>query len=189
MERTALYRRALTPLFLIAGMAGVLATAGGVLMKLESAAGFCGWWTTVGTVVCGSSLLVVRSQALRAREPFWTPPAKRVLRALLPAFAGGLVLAISSLGTGGRPLEVGWLPGLWMILYGSALHSASFFLPRGCQKLAWIFVITGAGLTLFHSFNPPPRAAFLHLEMGLAFGGYHLASVLILKLRSQERQS
>lgn len=158
-------------------------------MKVEGARGFCSWWTTVGSVVCGASLLVVRGQALRAREPFWTPPAKRVLRALLPAFSGGLALALSGLASGPRPIGIEWLPGLWMVLYGSALHSASFFLPRGCQKLAWIFVVSGAALMVFHSFTTPPQPSLLHLEMGLTFGGYHLASVLMLKLRSQEPQS
>ena len=187
MERASLYRRALAPLFLLAGGFGVLAAMGGIVLHLDSATSFTLYWSAVGATVGAVSFLVVRQQALKAGEPFWTPPARRVFRALLPAFSAGIAASLCALEKPPHGLSHVWLPGMWMILYGTAFHAAAFFLPRGCQWVAWGFACPGMVVMLLHGTSGPPPAWLLHAEMGLAFGGVHVAAGAFLT--AQQRRT
>jgi hypothetical protein len=60
------------------------------------------------------------------------------------------------------------------LLYGFALHSASFFMPRGVRLFGWAFFI--GGITMLLSFRCVHYEAISrHLQMGLFFGLSHLA--------------
>ncbi len=88
MERSALYRHALAPIMLFAGVIGVLATAIG----FDSASGFAPilWRALVGSgdgTIAGA-FFIIRRQALKNNEPFWSPPTRRVAMALVPPLTG-----------------------------------------------------------------------------------------------------
>jgi hypothetical protein len=185
MERAALYRRTLAPVCLSVGALGLIAGGLGWLLHIESARQFGLFWIVVGIVALAVALLIIRRQAIRAAEPFWSPPARRVAQAMLPPlFAGMLATALVVLPNWRDPLDAWWLPGAWMLLFGCATHAAGFFMPRGMKLFAWIFAIAGALMLLYvntrmHAAGMPPlRAA--HLVMGGAFGGLHLAYGLYL---------
>lgn len=96
MERAGLYRRALAPVMFSAGLLGLVAAVIG--NQFDAIAprhkGFLYYWT----VVCAFALVVVssiiRRQAVRDGESFWTAPMKRVTQSLLPHFAGGALLPV-----------------------------------------------------------------------------------------------
>ena len=78
MERSAVYRRALAPVMIYNGLLGI---AGGVIgwaCGLSSPQAFVGFWTAVAVLGLSGSFLLVRRQALKADEPFWSPPTRRV---------------------------------------------------------------------------------------------------------------
>src|SRR5580765_8944445 len=82
MERSAVYRRALAPIMIYNGALGV---AGGVLgsaLKIYWPRGFIFYWAAVAVMALTGSFLLVRRQALKEAEPFWSPPTRRVARAL-----------------------------------------------------------------------------------------------------------
>ncbi|MGH8022020.1 MAG: hypothetical protein ACRED1_00445, partial [Limisphaerales bacterium] len=112
MERSALYRRALAPIMLFAGVAGILAATAGLVFRFNSPRQFAGLWLGTAAVVVIGALLIARRQALRDREVFWSPPTRRVARALAPPLAAGLILG----------LMVSWLgdlaPFVWALFYG-----------------------------------------------------------------------
>jgi hypothetical protein len=74
MERAALYRRALAPTLLTMGALGCAAALVGWMRPGQSGAAFAGYWLGVAFVAVTAGALLMRRQALRAAEPFWTSP-------------------------------------------------------------------------------------------------------------------
>jgi hypothetical protein len=182
MERAALYRRALAPIMIFNGVVGLAAAALGWGLKIGSPRAFILFWAGVSVVALAGSFLLVRRQALKESEPFWSPPTRRVTQAFLPPLAAGLMVgtvawarAGSALGNLSDLSGVVWLPLTWVVLYGCAFHAAGFFMPRGMKIFGWAFVVGGCGL--FAAANPGwlPPLAYAHGIMGFFFGGLHLA--------------
>src|SRR5688572_2969898 len=90
MERSAVYRRALAPIMTLCGVVGIVAGAVGWLGKIDSGRGFVLFWSGVAAVAFLGSLFLVRRQALKDAEPFWSPPTRRVAQAMLPPFTVGM---------------------------------------------------------------------------------------------------
>lgn len=190
MERSALYRRAVAPLQVLAGVVGLVAAVAGVEMGMSEVRVSVLFWMFTGWVVGGFALILVRRQALGAGERFWTPPARRVLRAVSPGFAAGAMLTLPVLAdrSAGRAMSE-LIPAMWMICYGLSMHAAAFFLPRGPQLLAWAFILSGLSLGMAYSFSWwKPKPTDFHWCMGATFGGFHLASGALLHL-AEKRDS
>jgi multisubunit Na+/H+ antiporter MnhB subunit len=186
MERAALYRRALAPTTLLAGALGTAAAAVGWCANLQTPRGFGIFWIVVGAVAVTGAMLLMRRQALREVEPFWSPPARRVVRAVAPLFVVGLVVGLLAVWPEGRnPLSLWWLPPIWMVLYGAALHAAGFFLARGITWFGWGFVLMGCALLALLTLcevSGLPELRYAHGLMGATFGGLHLAYGVYLHL-------
>lgn len=193
MERSALYRRALAPITLFAGGTGIVAAIAGCLLRIQSAPGFAGYWTGVAFFGVVGAFLLVRRQAMKNAEPFWSPPARRVAQALaLPLIVGLLVgifvfIAWSKAPVADPPTglrddagNIIWLPAVWALFYGCALHAAGFFTPRGLRLFGWLFVAAGLAvlfwLLLVHRQDYPDGSwQGSHCLMGFFFGVLHLA--------------
>ncbi len=191
MERSAIYRRALAPIMLTIGVLGLMAALAGWFLQWESSRAFGGYWCGVCLGVLCAAYLLVRRQALRDKEPFWSPPTRRVTQAFLPSlFAGWVMVAAMFLPRWQDRLLAWCLPSLWMILYGCALHAAGFFMPRGIKLLGWLFILTGTALFIVASSQddlPPLR--YGHLLMGVVFGGFHLAYGIYLYLTEKGKNA
>ena len=194
MERSALYRRALAPIMIFNGVAGLAAAALGWGLKIGSPRAFIFYWAGVSAVALAGSFLLVRRQALKESEPFWSPPTRRVTQALLPPLAAGLMIsAVALMRVGSASDNPGnlagmlWLPLLWVVLYGCAFHAAGFFMPRGMKLFGWAFVL--GGCVLFAVGVPawvrPLDCA--HGIMGFFFGGLHLAYGVYLYFTERRR--
>ena len=153
MERSGLYRRALAPIMIFNGVVGLAAAVAGWALRIGSLRGFIFFWAGVSVVAIGGSFLLVRRQALKESEPFWSPPTRRVSQALLPPLAAGLMIsAVIAIRTGSAPDNPGslagmpWFPLIWVVLYGCAFHAAGFFMPRGMRLFGWVFILGGCGL-------------------------------------------
>lgn len=185
MERSAVYRRALAPIMTFCGVVGIVGGVVGWWMNIDSDRGFVFFWSGAAVVALLGSLLLVRRQALKDAEPFWTPPTRRVAAAIAPPLLFGVSVALLFLGAiGGHGQAPFLLPPVWMALYGCALHAAGFFMPRGIRRLSWLFLASGSVLllTLVGADKPvlgdEERAG--HLAMGTAFGALHLACGIYL---------
>lgn len=194
MERSAIYRRALAPIMIFNGVVGLTAAAVGWGLKVGSPRGFILFWAGVGLLGAGGSFLLVRRQALKEAEPFWSPPTRRVTQALLPPFLAGLILAIviwAHAASAPQPLgnDAGllWLPLSWVILYGCAFHAAGFFMPRGMRLFGWIFVLSGCGLLAVGIPESGRPLDWAHGIMGFFFGGLHLAYGVYLYFTEHRR--
>jgi hypothetical protein len=182
MERSALYRRALAPIMIFNGVVGLAAAALGWALKVGSPRAFILYWGGVSVVALTGSFLLVRRQAIKESEPFWSPPTRRVTQALLPPLVAGLLIsAVLFLRSGFGPLyavsnpALLWLPLSWVVLYGCAFHAAGFFMPRGMKIFGWAFIIGGCGIFAAGVAYGVTDLGCAHGIMGFFFGGLHLA--------------
>jgi len=177
MERSALYRHALAPVMFWAGVIGSLTTAAGLLFHLNSPRPFGALWLGAAVVVIAGAFFIVRRQALKNSEPFWSPPTRRVAQALAPPLTAGMILGVifSLVPTGGFVDFTLLLPFLWALLYGCALHAAGFFMPRGVKWFGWVYVGSASGALLFLAVIQPDVEINAHWLMGFFFGILHLA--------------
>jgi hypothetical protein len=175
MERAALYRRALAPIMLTTGALGTIASAVGVLLKLNTARNFVLLWLATAVVAVATAFLLARRQALKEREPFWSPPTRRVAEALLPALFSGMFLGLLFLQAD-VPAELGFVMALlWILFYGCALHAAGFFMVRGMRLFGWLFIAGSVvSFVLRVAVDLDMNARHAHLLMGVFFGLLHL---------------
>ena len=189
MERSALYRRALAPITLTAGVLGVGAAVAGWAFGISSPRGFVFYWMVVGAVTLLATFLQVRRQALKEAEAFWSPPMRRVAQAFFPPLFVGMFLGLAALCPRGDFIPPSILPAGWMLLYGCALHAAGFFMVRGIKLFGWGFVLCGcAALGWRLGLDGAPPIERGHLLMGVAFGGLHLAYGIYLYFTEQSRK-
>jgi hypothetical protein len=176
MERSAIYRRALAPVMLLVGMLGCAAGGMGCAVNFDEGRSFVFYWVAVAAAALVAAFLLIRRQALKDAEPFWTPPTRRIAEAMIPLFFLGAVVSALALIP---PKEGGsivlCLPPIWMALYGCALHAAGFFAPRGIKWLGWVFLGGGTLLFLVVIFCGLRIPHIGNLMMGWGFGGLHLA--------------
>ncbi len=169
MERSTLYRRTLAPVFIFAGVLGVLAAAIGLLCHLNSARQFGALWMGTAVVVVIGALFIVRRQAFKEKESFWSPPTRRVTQALLPSLLAGMIWGIA-VTFWGAFMEL--LPFIWALFYGCALHSAGFFTSRGVKWFGWAYIVSTPLVLIFLTVAQRPVSN--HLIMGFFFGVLHL---------------
>ncbi len=184
MERAALYRRALGPISFAVGTVGTAAAALGISLGWNGSAAFAGLWLGAATAAVTLAFFIVRRQAVRDGETFWSPPTRRIATALLPPLVAGAAITVPFLLDQDWARRVSWLlPALWMILYGCALHASGFFMQRGIRLLGWAYVIAGMGDLLWWScpLNQFPSTLQSHVVMGLGFGAGHIAYGIYLQ--------
>jgi hypothetical protein len=192
MERSAVYRRALAPVMIYNGAVGTLAAILGWQLKIEDPRRFIIFWACVGLLALAGSFFLVRRQALKESEPFWSPPTRRVTQAFLPPLVTGLIISMVLLLTrlpesSGALTGMLWLPLSWVVLYGCAFHAAGFFMPRGMKLFGWALILGGCAL---FAIGVPERIRpqdYAHGIMGFFFGVLHLAYGIYLYFTEPRR--
>lgn len=188
MERSAVYRRALGPIMLVAGSIGLLAAVAGIYLHIETTRVFVGLWFGAAALTIVAALLLARRQALKDAEPFWSPPTRRVAQALTPPLLCGMFTSLFLLlvdANWNTPIAV-----LWLLFYGCALNSAGFFMTRGIKLFGWAIIIgTIALVGVAYLTNASPRPWTAHAIMGFFFGVLHLAYGVYLFLTEKGKNA
>ncbi len=174
MERSAIYRRALAPILLFAGVLGVLAAAAGLFFQLNSIRAFGSLWLGTAGVAVAGAFLIARRQSLKDHEPFWSPPTRRVAQALLPALAAGLFLGLVITLTNTGDDYALFLVLIWTLFYGCALHAAGFFMPRGMKLFGWLYIGGACGFFTLLAVLQFDSNLSANWVMGFFFGALHL---------------
>jgi len=197
MERSAVYRRALAPVMIFNGSIGTIAALIGWGAEIDTPRAFIIYWAIIGLLAVGGSFFLVRRQALKEKEPFWSPPTRRVTQAMLPPLTAGMIVSIVILVEFAQATPVApqianvvamlWLPQAWIVLYGCGFHAAGFFLPRGMKLFGWGFVLGGCALFALGIPDWVSRLTYSHAVMGFFFGFLHLAYGVYLYFTEKRR--
>jgi hypothetical protein len=176
---------------LVSGLIGIAAGLIPHAQPILTCKSFGLYWTGVSFFAILVGFLLVRKQALKEAEVFFSPPTKRVTQALLPSFFLGLITGLFFVLEGDKfNASPALLAIFWTAIYGCALHAAGFFMQRGIKLFAWLFLL-GSSLLLFgYSSLPPlqsPESA--HNIMGGFFGVLHLAYGIYLYFTEHQRKS
>ncbi len=186
MERSAVYRRALAPIMLFVGALGVIGSIVGTFLEPHSVRSFATMWLVTAGVTVGGAFLIARRQAFKEREPFWSPPTRRIAQAMAPpltvGFLFGLLFALENAGDLFGPLVF-----VWALLYGCAVHSAGFFISRGMRLFGWVFIILAGAFLFFHEHKG--WSINYNQMMGFFFGGLHLACGIYLYLTEKGKNA
>jgi hypothetical protein len=190
MERSAIYRRALAPIMLSAGIIGIAAATFPCFVSIRSNRIFALYWMGVAFVAALTAFLLVRRQALRDQEPVWSPPTKRVMEALVPPFIAGfavgalLIIFDQHLGIGAW-----YASAAWIVLYGCALSAAGFFTPRGLKVFGRTFVYAGSALLVLAPIPFGDQQQNAHYAMGFFFGMLHVICGIYLYFTERRRRA
>jgi hypothetical protein len=98
-----------------------------------------------------------------ADVPLFNGPGRKFVLSFLPPMAVGVVLTLVMMRSG----EVAALPGVWLLLYGTAVMTGGAFSVRIVPVMGACFMVLGA-----ISFLVPYSAR--DILMALGFGGLHI---------------
>jgi hypothetical protein len=120
-------------------------------------------WLVDAVLAMAIAIIAVRSKSKRLALPLGTRPARRALLSFMPPLlAGGFLTGVLyHLGL----LSV--MPGLWLLLYGSAVVTGGAFSVRIVPVMGLCFMVLGA-----ISLDVP--AAYGNLFLMLGFGILHI---------------
>jgi hypothetical protein len=146
------------------GVVGLIATAVASVPALES------YWLEIWLLAAiGASAIGV---VLIARQPargfmLYRGPARKFVLSLCPALLAGAVLTVVFREAGLTAL----IPGMWLLLYGCAVLSASMMT---CAAMFRLIVLMGALFVMYGviAFQLPVR--WHNYTLGLGFGVLHL---------------
>ena len=156
----------------VPGMSGIVMGVIGTLAAIAvSVPGWSAHWLQIWLAAAAlafllGGVLVVR-QIVQRGHTRYLGPARKFLLCLCPALLAGAVLTLVLWRAGMMHI----IPGMWLLLYGCAVLSASAVTSTGIARLVGImgamFVALGAA-----AFALPPSTHTLVL--GLGFGALHI---------------
>jgi hypothetical protein len=145
--------------------------AAGLSTRARTPEEWLGIWLAEAFLALGIGVWAIAAKARRANIPLFAGPARRFLLTLSPPLAAGALVTLALQRAGETPV----LPGIWLLLYGTAVVTGGAFSVRIVPVLGVGFMLLGA-ICLFC----PPSWGTAFLAAG--FGGLHIVfGVLIAK--------
>jgi hypothetical protein len=133
-------------------------------------------WMTVWTVECMCGLVIgITAAAMKARRmnsPLLNGPGRKFIAGFSPAIFAGAVLTIVFHDAG----MVWFLPGIWLLLYGTAVLSAGWGSVPAVPVMGLCFMIAGTLALLV-----PELPGNVLLAVG--FGGLHIVFGTIISVK------
>jgi hypothetical protein len=121
----------------------------------------------VGLAVCG---MIFKARA--THTPLLSGPGRKFALSFSPPLVAGAVLTALLYHAG----AFDWLPGLWLLLFGTAVVTGGAFSVRVVPIMGVCFMLLGIG-----AFVGPPGASNVLLAAG--FGGLHLVFGVIIAVK------
>ena len=123
----------------------------------------------IGVIVGGAAMV---QKARVANDPLLSGPARRFGLSFLPPIVVGALLTIAFHRAGLFSL----MPGMWLLLYGTAVATAGAFSVRIVPLMGACFMVLGAAAL----FAPPSWSPWF---MAAGFGGLNIAFGLLIARR------
>jgi len=151
------------------------ALAAAWLAHREGANGSARWlavWLAEAVLAMGIGVLAAARKSRRARLPLLSGPGRKFMAGFAPAMLAGAVLTAALYAGGGA----GYLPGMWLLLYGAAVLSAGCASVRVVPLMGVCFMAAGTvALAL--------PAAWGDAALAAGFGGIHMLFGTIIAVK------
>ena len=147
----------------IAAVGVVAMLAAAVARTRSSVAWVVGTWVVTAAACIALSLALTARKARRSQLSMVSGPAQKLALAFSPAMVVGALLTGALLRIGANDL----LPGVWLLLYGTAVVAGGAFSVRIIPVMGLCFMVLGAAAL----FAPPALGEWL---MVAGFGVVHV---------------
>ncbi len=144
-------------------MAAVATVAAGTAARQAKLERWLLTWMVAAMVALGIALWTMQRKAVRARVPLLSGPGRRFLLNFVPPLLVGALLTAVLYRQGATAA----IPGIWLLLYGTAVVSGGAFSVRIVPVMGSAFMLVGAAALL-------APAAWANWFMLAGFGGLHL---------------
>ena len=156
---------------------------GGILMGLTALAAsrlaarqpsVAGWltvWTLAAAVAMAIGLWGASLKSRRFRMPLFSGPGRKFIAGFAPAILAGAVLTAVFYRAG----ISGFLPGIWLLLYGAAVLAGGSASVRIVPMMGACFMFVGTLALLLPGWND--------LFMPVGFGGLHVVFGTIITVK------
>ncbi|HEY6928544.1 MAG TPA: hypothetical protein VJA66_02605 [Thermoanaerobaculia bacterium] len=152
---------------------GVSALAAAAISRLARTPDvWLGIWLVEAFLAAGIGAATMWIKARRVGVPLYAGPARRFLLTLSPPLLAGALVTVALQRGGGTSL----LPGIWLLLYGTAAVTGGAFAPRIVPVMGLSFMLLGAIALV-----SPPSWGTGFLAAG--FGGLHIAFGIVIAKR------
>jgi hypothetical protein len=142
---------------------GVVALLAARLAAGQSGVG--GWlavWTVAAIVAMSIGIVGAALKSRRFQMPLFSGPGRKFIAGFAPAIAAGAVMTAVFYRAG----ISGFLPGVWLLLYGAAVLSGGWASVRIVPVMGACFMFVGTVALLLPGWND--------LMLPVGFGGLHL---------------
>jgi len=121
---------------------GVVAIMAAVVSRARpTVAWMVGTWVITAAACIALSLALTARKARRSKLSMVSGPAQKLALAFSPAMVVGALLTVALLRIGANDL----LPGVWLLLYGTAVVAGGAFSVRIIPVMGLCFMVLGAG--------------------------------------------
>jgi len=146
----------------IVGIAAL--TAAAIAARQPTEVGWLNTWLGAAVLAPLTMIAAIIRKARAARLPLMSGAGRKFLLSFSPPMIVGALLTIELYRLGMYDV----LPGLWLLIYGTAVVAGGAYSVRVVPVMGLCFMVAGA-IALF---TPPITNDFL---MAAAFGGLHIA--------------
>ncbi len=146
---------------MLVGVTALIAAA--ISQPMFHGAGWIVVWLAEAAAAVAISGWCANLKAKRLGVPLWSAVARKFVLALLPPLVAGGVLTAALWHLG----YVALIPGVWLLLYGTAVVTGGSFSVSSVPLMGYCFMILG-GIAL------AVPLGWSWLLLGLGFGGLHL---------------
>ena len=154
-------------------LVGIAALAGAVLASAQlTAASRLAVWLAVAPLAILISAITIARKARRAHMTLLSGPGRKFVLSFSPPMFVGALLTVVLMRLGAHEV----LPGMWLMLYGTAVVAGGAFSVRAVPVMGLCFMVVGAA-ALF----APPSAG--NLLLGAGFGALHLVFGFLIARR------
>lgn len=132
-------------------------------------------WLIVWTAAAGAALLIgIVGAALKSRKfnlALWSGPGRKFVAGFAPAMLAGAILTVVLFRAG----MAGFLPGIWLLLYGAAIVSGGYSSVRVVPLMGACFMLAGSAALFLHGWND--------LFLAAGFGGLHIVFGTVIAVK------
>jgi hypothetical protein len=168
----------------VPGMAGIVMGIIGLITAVAvSLPRLAPHWLAIWLIAAALALVLggasVARQIVRRGRSLYLGPVRKFVLCLCPALLAGAVLTLALANAG----ELRFLPGMWLLLYGCAVLSASTVTATGIARL---ICLMGALFVALGSITFALPTAAHTIMLGLGFGVVHIIFGVLIGRHSHD---